>query len=197
MTATDDAGNEATCTFTVTVQDTGKPTITCPDAITVNAPTTGPATTVSWDAPATSDNWGVDSVTSTVASGTSFSIGTLTSITYTVTDKADLTATCSFTVTVLDTTDPVLTCPSLHEEDIRVAAAHVVERRQIYPHHHVLRQVEVFSRKHQVILQATTSVSELSRQQHIRPNKLQGNLLEPQQSDKMQACWRPTLISDS
>ena len=112
MTATDDASNEATCTFTVTVQDTGKPTITCPDAITVNAPTTGPATTVSWDAPATSDNWGVDSVTSTVASGTSFSIGTLTSITYTVTDKADLTATCSFTVTVLDTTDPVLTCPS-------------------------------------------------------------------------------------
>ena len=110
-TATDDAGNKATCTFTVTVQDTGKPTITCPDAITVNAPTTGPATTVSWDAPATSDNWGVDSVTSTVASGTSFGIGSR-AVTYTVTDKAGLKETCTFTVAVKDVTAPILTCPA-------------------------------------------------------------------------------------
>jgi len=94
----------------MTVQDTGKPTITCPDAITVNAPTTGSATTVSWDAPATSDNWGVDSVNSIVASGTSFDIG-LQTITYTVTDKAGLTATCDFAVTVKDVTPPSITCP--------------------------------------------------------------------------------------
>jgi hypothetical protein len=110
-TATDDAGNDATCTFTVAVQDIGKPSITCPDAITVNAPSTGPSTTVTWDAPATSDNWGVDSVTSTVASGASFSIGSR-AVTYTVTDTAGLKETCSFTVTIKDVTAPALSCPA-------------------------------------------------------------------------------------
>jgi hypothetical protein len=110
VTAIDDAGNDATCTFTVTVQDTGKPSITCPAAITVNAPSTGPSTAVTWDTPATSDNWGVDSVTSDISSGASFSIGSQI-ITYTVTDNADLTATCSFTVIVKDVTPPSITCP--------------------------------------------------------------------------------------
>ena len=93
------------------MQDTGKPTITCPAAITVNAPPTGPATTVSWDAPATSDNWGVDSVSSTVASGASFGIGSR-AVTYTVTDKAGLKETCTFTVVVKDVTAPILSCPA-------------------------------------------------------------------------------------
>ena len=97
--------------FLVNVEDTGQPTITCPTAFTVNASTMGPATTVSWDASATSDNWGVDSVTSDVANGSNFSIGSQTII-YTVVDKAGLRATCSFAVTVKDVTAPVIVCPS-------------------------------------------------------------------------------------
>ena len=111
VTATDDASNEATCTFTVNVEDTGQPIIACPAAITVNASTVGPVTTVSWETPATSDNWGVDSVTSDIADGSNFSIG-LQTIVYTVVDKAGLRATCSFAVTVKDVTAPVIVCPS-------------------------------------------------------------------------------------
>jgi hypothetical protein len=50
-------------------------------------------------------------VTSTVASGASFSIGSR-AVTYTVTDTAGLKETCSFTVTVKDVTAPALSCPA-------------------------------------------------------------------------------------
>jgi len=109
-TATDAAGNAGTCTFIVMVQDISNPTITCPDSIESNAAATDPFAVVSWDAPATSDNWGVETVNSTIASGSNFDIGS-TNVTYTVTDKAGLTANCSFTVAVKDVTPPIIRCP--------------------------------------------------------------------------------------
>jgi gliding motility-associated-like protein len=58
------------------------------------------------------DNCIISNLSGTHTSGTEFPIGT-TTITYTATDGAGLTATCSFTVTVTDITPPTFTlCPS-------------------------------------------------------------------------------------
>ena len=97
--------------FTVKVNDIAPPTIACPANVQVNAPSTGPSLAVSWAEPTTSDNQGVKAVTSSPARGASFAIG-VTTVRYTVTDLADLTAQCTFTVTVKDVTDPTITCPS-------------------------------------------------------------------------------------
>jgi len=61
---TDASGNYATCSFTVTVNDTELPTIACPTDLTVGANSGCSATNVSLVVPAASDNCGVASVTS-------------------------------------------------------------------------------------------------------------------------------------
>jgi gliding motility-associated-like protein len=111
-TATDGSGNSSTCTFNVTVVDQSAPVITgCPSNITVPA-TASCQAVVSWTPPTPLDNCSVVSFASTHAPGAAFNIGT-TSVTCTATDGAGLTATCSFNVTVVDQTAPVLTgCPS-------------------------------------------------------------------------------------
>jgi HYR domain len=114
-TATDGAGNTATCSFTVTVVDNTNPVITgCPANITVY---TGPGNTMcsqtaSWTAPTASDNCPGVSLGSNHNPGDTFPVGP-TTVTYTATDGAGNTATCSFTVTVVDNTVPVITgCPA-------------------------------------------------------------------------------------
>jgi gliding motility-associated-like protein len=112
-TASDAVGNISTCSFNVTVQDNTNPVISgCPSNITVNANGSCQAI-VNWTPPTASDNCTVPiSVTSTKNPGTVFSLGT-TVVTYTATDAASNTSTCSFNVTVLDNTIPVITgCPS-------------------------------------------------------------------------------------
>jgi gliding motility-associated-like protein len=112
-TATDAAGRTSTCTFNVTVQDVTNPVITgCPSNIVVNANASCQAT-VNWTAPTASDNCpGIVTLTPTKNPGTIFNLGT-TTVTYTATDAAGRTSTCSFTVTVQDNTAPVITgCPS-------------------------------------------------------------------------------------
>ena len=118
-TATDAAGNFSTCSFNVIVQDNTGPLITgCPSNITVSANGTCQAT-VSWTAPTISDNCaGGLSLTPTKLPGTVFNLGT-TVVTYTATDAAGNTSTCSFNVLVRDDTNPTITgCPS----DITVTA---------------------------------------------------------------------------
>ncbi|MGA1780818.1 MAG: HYR domain-containing protein, partial [Planctomycetota bacterium] len=106
-TATDDSGNTATATFTVTVSDIENPTITnVPADLTVSSSTrscSGPAT---WTVPTANDNCPV-TLTSDADPGDSFPVGT-TTVTYTATDSSGNTATASFTVTVIDDVDPVL-----------------------------------------------------------------------------------------
>jgi hypothetical protein len=66
---------------------------------------------VSWVAPVASDNCPGVVLTSSHAPGATFPKG-VTTVTYTATDAAGLTATCSFTVTVVDVLRPVITgCP--------------------------------------------------------------------------------------
>jgi hypothetical protein len=102
-TAVDAAGNSTLCTFTVTVTDTQAPTITaCPGniSLTTNVGACNGAT-ATWTAPGVTDNCAGSSISQTAgpASGTFFPLGS-TTITYTATDAAGNSSTCSFTVTV-------------------------------------------------------------------------------------------------
>jgi hypothetical protein len=108
----DAAGNTANCSFTVTVNDTQPPTITCPANVTVPAGAGQCSAVVSYPAPTVSDNCpGVGSPTCSPASGSTFPRGT-TTVTCTVTDASKNTSNCSFTVTVNDTQPPMITCPA-------------------------------------------------------------------------------------
>lgn len=140
--ATDPVGNIDSCEFTVTVSDTTKPCIENCDPIPNPGPTCstiGSPTKYSdlnknyythsgndWDVKG-ADNSGVDPTmtwtmthqngttvsggTSSTLAGVQFLIGK-TTVTWTATDEAGLTATCSFVVTVLDTTKPCIGCGS-------------------------------------------------------------------------------------
>jgi len=111
-TATDAAGNTSTCSFTVTVTDNTPPVIAgCPANINLFAAANCKAV-ATWTAPTVSDNCSVSSFISTHASGSEFNLGS-TTVTYTATDAAGNSSTCSFTVTVTDNTPPVIaSCPA-------------------------------------------------------------------------------------
>src|SRR5947207_2834152 len=89
------------CTFTVTVNDTQPPTITCPANQTAIAPTGGTSTPVSYPPPTASDNCPGVTTSCMPPSGSNFALGT-TTVTCTATDTSGNTATCSFTVTVFN-----------------------------------------------------------------------------------------------
>ncbi|XP_071840115.1 uncharacterized protein [Apostichopus japonicus] len=113
---TDEAGNTATCDFTVTVEvrDSSAPVIVgCPNDITQQSQTFMACTVVTWREPAAFDDQPGDiSMFSSHDSGDCFRFGR-TVVTYSFTDVAANTATCSFAVTiVVDTLPPVITgCP--------------------------------------------------------------------------------------
>lgn len=106
--ATDAAGNIGTCTFTVTVNDTQAPVITCPANITVSTPAGSCTATVNYTVTAT-DNCSVATLVSTggLASGVAYPLGTTTN-TWRATDASGNTTSCSFSVTVLDGQLPVI-----------------------------------------------------------------------------------------
>jgi hypothetical protein len=108
--ATDASGNTATCSFTVTVNDTQPPSITCPANITQNTPAGQCSAMVTYASPMVSDNCpGMGSPTCSPASGSTFPVGT-TTVTCTVSDAMGNTASCTFTVTVVDNQPPAITC---------------------------------------------------------------------------------------
>ncbi len=105
--AKDTAGNEAKAAFTVTVGDTGAPVLSnVPANLTAEA-TSAAGAAVNYTAPTATDavDGGVP-VTCAPASGSTFPIGTST-VDCSAKDKANNTATASFTVTVGDTGAPV------------------------------------------------------------------------------------------
>ncbi|HJQ26377.1 MAG TPA: HYR domain-containing protein [Blastocatellia bacterium] len=95
------AGGGPSCSFTVTVNDTQPPTITCPMNVTaVTAQTCPPSSTaiVTYPPPIASDNCPGVVTACTPPSGSTFPLGAST-VTCTATDTSGNTATCSFTVT--------------------------------------------------------------------------------------------------
>src|SRR5207249_2126064 len=107
-TARDSSGNSSQCTFTVTVNDTQPPQITCPANLTVNTAPGVCASNVTFAVSAT-DNCAVASISSSPASGFAFPLGT-TTVTSTARDSSGNASTCTFTVTVNDTQPPTITC---------------------------------------------------------------------------------------
>ena len=125
LTATDAAGNSTSCTFNVNKVDTTVPTITCPANITQNVSASSCNRNVNTPNPTTSDNCSVSQLTWTLTGATvasspvtginnvgnrSFNAG-ITTVTYTVTDASGNTASCSYTVTILENVLPTITCP--------------------------------------------------------------------------------------
>lgn len=102
-TAVDAAGNKGTATSTVTVVDTTPPVVTPPADITVEA--SAPLTPVTVPSATATDAVGVISITSNAPA--SYPLGT-TKITWTAVDAADNKGTATSSVTVVDTTPPVL-----------------------------------------------------------------------------------------
>ena len=112
---TDNANNTTSCTQLVTVHDSTIPEIVCCDDVTIDAMEgqckSGP---VEYMLPAVFDRCTTDPadlvLTFDPPQGTMFDIGEHT-VTITVTDPSDNSATCTFKVIVKDVTPPSLTCP--------------------------------------------------------------------------------------
>jgi large repetitive protein len=123
-TAKDAKNNAALCTFKVTVSnpcfnDITKPVLyNCPANIVKTIPDT--AVAVTWKAPTAIDNCGATTITSSVASGSFFNLGTST-VVITASDSRNNKSTCTLLITVkrvitacsYDTVKPVFTlCPA-------------------------------------------------------------------------------------
>ncbi|GAB3337708.1 hypothetical protein GCM10027429_22480 [Marivirga atlantica] len=118
-TATDDSGNEISCSFNVTVNDETAPVFTNCLADLEAVAADNCEAIVTWNTPLVTDNCGetVDLIPS-IESGSSFPIG-LTEVVYTATDASGNSSTCSFNVRVTDGVAPTLVnCVA----DIEIAA---------------------------------------------------------------------------
>jgi uncharacterized repeat protein (TIGR01451 family) len=100
-TATDDHGNSASDSQTITVIDDTPPAVSCPANIVSYLPLDSTATSmaVSFAAPTATDNCSTPTVSTNVASGAVFPVGT-TTVTATATDDKGNSSSCTFTVTV-------------------------------------------------------------------------------------------------
>lgn len=110
--ASDDAELSTFCTFTITVNDTQAPVLTCPPNITQAAPAGVCSATVTYPLPTVNENC---SPTPTPAcnppSGSIFTVGT-TTVNCSATDAATNTGSCSFTVTLTSNQPFSITCPA-------------------------------------------------------------------------------------
>lgn len=108
---TDVVGNTASCSFTITVNDTDKPRLFCPPAATQNSYPNRCEAPISFSI-SSMDNCGVASVVLErgIESGNFFPVGVTTN-TYIVTDLAGNTGSCTFDITVTDIYNPEIICP--------------------------------------------------------------------------------------
>ncbi|MEO6132136.1 MAG: T9SS type A sorting domain-containing protein [Saprospiraceae bacterium] len=110
--ATDECGNSATCSQTITVFDNTPPSITCPMNVTVQCASLVPAPTPA--AVISTDNCGGQASTAFVSDVTVNQTCTnrfTVNRTYSSTDACGNSATCTQTITVFDNTPPAITCP--------------------------------------------------------------------------------------
>ena len=109
LTATDADGNQTSATIKVTVVDKTNPVFAaCPAKISVSTDPGKDFALVPWAAPTATDNCTV-TVKSTNNPNDKFNIGTKT-VTYTATDDAGNTTTCTFEVEVSDKENPIIAC---------------------------------------------------------------------------------------
>lgn len=109
-TVTDIHGNSFTCDQDVVVTDNENPIVTCPSDITVSNDNGFCSALINYNVPF-SDNCSGSSIVQTAGlpSGATFPIGTTNNV-FLVTDAAANITSCSFNITVIDTTLPVIIC---------------------------------------------------------------------------------------
>jgi len=121
VTCTTAAG--PSCMFTVTVNDTQAPTITCPPPVIQSTGLNQCSATVTYPAPTVSDNCpGALIATCNPPSGSTFPKG-VTAVTCNVADGSGNPASCNFNVTINDTQPPSITCPPNQSVSSSVPAA--------------------------------------------------------------------------
>ena len=108
--ATDGVGLTNNCSFTVTVVDATPPTIVCPTDIVRNADANRCSVSVAYSATFV-DNCPGGQTSCTPTSGSEFRNGT-TPVSCTAVDARGNQTHCTFNVTVVDVTPPVLRCPA-------------------------------------------------------------------------------------
>ena len=119
LQATDSNGNTGACTFNVILSDVIAPSIVCPqdreEMATLACLFTIPDYTSLANA---NDNCATVLLTQTPAIGTQVGVG-VTQITLTASDGPNTTS-CTFNITVLDTSPPIVSCPEDQLEDYDV-----------------------------------------------------------------------------
>jgi len=111
LTATDDAGNSANCSFIVNVQDIISPSIICPDNQVVNVSSGCSAILDDYTSMVSADDNCSVIVSQTPSPGSSLALG-VSSVTIMATDPSGNSSSCSFDVVVEDNTPPTITCPA-------------------------------------------------------------------------------------
>ncbi|XP_070549900.1 hyalin-like isoform X2 [Ptychodera flava] len=110
--ATDSSGNIGLCYFNVTVQDTTNPVVTCPADVTVEYDDGNTTAVVEFGGESVTDNSG-ESLVVTCSPPSNSTFGKDDNVvTCSATDAYGNVGTCNFTITVEDTTNPVVTCPA-------------------------------------------------------------------------------------
>ena len=107
-TATDDAGNSTSVSFTITVIDTEEPIISgMPMDLSVETASGTCSAAANWTDPIVSENCGSFTLEVDHSPGSVFSVGS-TMVTYTAFDSSGNSSSSFFTVTVLDTESPTI-----------------------------------------------------------------------------------------
>ncbi|GEM_PF-1010211 len=110
--ATDASGNTANCSFTVTVNDNQPPQIVCPSNIVATNAQGLCSALAAYPAPSVMDNCpGAGAAVCNPPSGSTFQKG-VTTVNCSAADASGNTASCAFTVTVVDTQAPTISCPA-------------------------------------------------------------------------------------
>jgi hypothetical protein len=125
-TATDGAGNESRCEFTVVVIDEAPPALVCPSSMTVECE--GPdGTRVDYPTPMANDACDAQpNVVCTPPSGSLFPPGQ-TEVVCRSKDAAGNETQCTFTIIVVDTTPPEIVCPSSMVVDAETPQGSIVD----------------------------------------------------------------------
>ncbi|MBK8829777.1 MAG: hypothetical protein IPN60_02775 [Saprospiraceae bacterium] len=124
FTATDSCGNTSTCQAVIEILDTIDPMITCPaDTLTLECDfdgdfsATGNLLIAGWIASVTAtDGCSTPVITNNYdPAGYSNGCGAtgMQIVTFTATDACGNTSTCTAVIEILDTTDPMITCPTV------------------------------------------------------------------------------------